>query len=400
MSGVSGPGARECESSGPIAPLDSHSCPVLCLLERDGAGVADGSLRALVLARSIAGALGGGRLTAVMFGPPPAEPDVGGAVVAEVAVGGATELCLVSADGLAGYAPTAWARTLEQLAAERAAAAVVAAATDHGSEVMAHLGALTGLPVAANCVAAAAAGEGRWQLLRHRWAGSLLEEAILEAPCALLTVASDAAPPDEAPADAAPADAAPADAAPADAALADEAPADEAVPGSTPTRAGPGVTAAPELPVVTFTPVLDAADLRVRATESAGQGGGMSLATARVVIGGGRGVGGPEGFAALEELAGLLGGVVGVSRVVTSQGWRPHRQQVGQTGTKISPELYLACGISGAIQHLAGCQSAKHIVAVNTDPDAPIMSRADYAVIGDLNEVIPALVAAIREAAG
>jgi electron transfer flavoprotein alpha subunit len=156
--------------------------------------------------------------------------------------------------------------------------------------------------------------------------------------------------------------------------------------------------AAPGVPVVTFTPLLHEADLRVRATESAEQGGGMSLATAKVVIGGGRGVGGPEGFAALEDLAGLLGGVVGVSRVVTSQGWRPHRQQVGQTGTKISPELYLACGISGAIQHMAGCQSAKHIVAVNTDPDAPIMSRADYAVIGDLNEVIPALVAAIREA--
>jgi electron transfer flavoprotein alpha subunit len=86
--------------------------------------------------------------------------------------------------------------------------------------------------------------------------------------------------------------------------------------------------------------------------------------------------------------------------VVTSQGWRPHRQQVGQTGTRISPELYLACGISGAIQHMAGCLSAKHIVAVNTDSDAPIIAHADYAVIGDLNEVIPALVAALRSRSG
>jgi electron transfer flavoprotein alpha subunit len=86
-----------------------------------------------------------------------------------------------------------------------------------------------------------------------------------------------------------------------------------------------------------------------------------------------------------------------VSRVVTSAGWRPHRQQVGQTGTKISAELYLACGISGAIQHMAGCQGAKHIIAVNTDPDAPIISRAEYAVIGDLSEVVPALVAALRD---
>jgi len=364
---------------------------VLCLLERDGDEVADGSLRALVLARSIAGALSGG-LTAVVFDPLPAGPDASGAVVAELAAGGVTELCVVSAEGLTGYVPLARARALEQLVIARQAAAVVAAATDRGNEVMAHLGALTGLSVAANCVSAAASGEGGWQLLRQRCAGSLLEEAILEAPCALLTVSADAALADPAPAGTAAAETAGAETAGAEAAAGDA-----AALGSTSSRAG---IAAAGLPVVAFTPELDEADLRVRATEAAEQGGGMSLATARVVIGGGRGVGGPEGFAALEELAGLLGGVVGVSRVVTSQGWRPHRQQVGQTGTKISPELYLACGISGAIQHMAGCQSAKHIVAVNTDPDAPIMSRADYAVIGDLNEVIPALVAAIREAVG
>ncbi len=119
-----------------------------------------------------------------------------------------------------------------------------------------------------------------------------------------------------------------------------------------------------------------------------------------MVVGGGRGVGGPEGFAALEELADLLGAAVGVSRVVTSQGWRPHKQQVGQTGTKITPELYLACGISGAIQHMAGCQGAKTIVAINTDAGAPIVAKADYAVIGDLHEVIPALVAALRARQG
>jgi electron transfer flavoprotein alpha subunit len=110
-------------------------------------------------------------------------------------------------------------------------------------------------------------------------------------------------------------------------------------------------------------------------------------------------VGSAEGFAALDELAHLLDGTVGVSRAVTSLGWRPHNQQVGQTGTRISPELYLVSGISGATQHLAGCQSAKHVVAINTDADAPIISRADYAVIGDLNLVIPALVAAIKQRA-
>jgi electron transfer flavoprotein alpha subunit len=134
----------------------------------------------------------------------------------------------------------------------------------------------------------------------------------------------------------------------------------------------------------------------VRAHESATGGGGQSLATARVVVGGGRGVGSAEGFAPLEELAALLGGVVWVSRVVTSEGWRPHTMQVGQTGTKITPDLYLACGISGAIQHFAGCSGAKHIIAINTDPAAPMMTRADYAVVGDLHDVVPALIEALR----
>ncbi len=353
---------------------------VLCLVELDSGEIAVASQRALVVASSLAD---GDSLTAVVFGVGVGVGVGAGAgrdgVAADLARRGASELCVVSSDELGGYAPVAWARALEQLVAERAAVAVVAGATDRGSEVLAHLGALTGLPVAANCVAAASIGDDSWQLVRHRWAGSLLEDAILEAPCALLTVAADAAA-GEAGADPA-------------AVLSDQ----DAAAGSDVAAGAAGVTG---VPVVTFTPALDPADLHVCASLSADQGGGMSLATARVVIGGGRGVGGPDGFAALEELAGLLGGVVGVSRVVTSQGWRPHRQQVGQTGTKIAPELYLACGISGAIQHLAGCQAAKHVVAVNTDPDAPIMSRAEYAVIGDLNEVIPALVAAIKEASG
>ncbi len=128
--------------------------------------------------------------------------------------------------------------------------------------------------------------------------------------------------------------------------------------------------------------------------------GGLSLAEAPVVVSGGRGVGSSEGFGVLEELAGLLGGVVGCSRAVTSAGWRPHTDQVGQTGTKISPELYIPCGISGATQHMAGCKGAKKILAINADPDAAILASADYAVVGDLSEIVPAITAELRKVRG
>jgi electron transfer flavoprotein alpha subunit len=332
---------------------------VLCLVELDGTGAADASLRALTFARDVAGP--GGQLAAVVFGE--AGAPAGEAPAGEtLAAYGVTDAYVTEPAQLAGYAPLAWARVLAGLAGQTGADAVLAAGTDRGSEVMAHLGALTGLPMAANCVSAARSGPGpdgagTWQIVRQRWAGLLLEDAVLESSPALATVATDAVAP---------------------------------VPADAPAA----------LTVHAHQPELADGDLAVRATESATRSGGVSLATARVVVGGGRGVGGPDGFAPLEELAALLGGVVGVSRVVTSEGWRPHKQQVGQTGTKITPELYLACGISGAIQHIAGCASAKHIVAVNSDAAAPILNHAEYAVIGDLHKVIPALVAAIKARGG
>jgi electron transfer flavoprotein alpha subunit len=126
--------------------------------------------------------------------------------------------------------------------------------------------------------------------------------------------------------------------------------------------------------------------------------GVVQLDKARVVVGGGRGVGSAEGFAILEELASLLGGAVGGSRVVTNLGWRPHSDQVGQTGARIAPDIYIACGVSGAIQHWVGCKGAKRILAINTDKDAPLVAKADYAVIGDLHEVVAAIVAELRAA--
>jgi electron transfer flavoprotein alpha subunit len=317
---------------------------VLTLVELDGAEPADASLRALTLAPG----LGDPSVAAVVFADSADVPAAG------LAGYGVTDVYVIEPGSLHGYAPQAWARALAGLATETGATAVLAAGTDRGHEVLAHLGAITGLPMAANCTHVTPDGGQTHRLVRHRWAGLLLEDAVLEAPLALVTVATDSV---------------------------------AAVPTETPA----------DIQLHVHKPELAEGDLVVRAVESPAGAGGASLATARVVVGGGRGVGGPDGFAPLEELAGLLGGVVGVSRVVTSEGWRPHKQQVGQTGTKITPELYLACGISGAIQHIAGCAGAKHIIAINTDPGAPILAHADYAVIGDLHQVVPALAAALRE---
>jgi electron transfer flavoprotein alpha subunit len=236
------------------------------------------------------------------------------------------------------YAPSAWAEAI----AAQDADAIVAAGSDRGNELLAHVAARLDQPFAANVTAV----DGN-TVTRIRWGGSLFEEARLHGSPLILTVAPH-------------------------------------------TQPAAAAVDAEELPVE-----LDGA-VRVLETVSESSGG-VSLRDAKVVVSGGRGVGSSEAFDIIEELAGLLGGAVGCSRVVTSAGWRPHTDQVGQTGTKISADLYVACGISGATQHIAGAKGAKKILAINSDPEAPILASADYAVIGDLHEIVPAISAELRK---
>lgn len=255
------------------------------------------------------------------------------------------------------YAPEAWARSIVQLIESLSPQAVMAPGTERGNELMAHVAALMNLPMAANCVEVRF-GDAHAHVIRLRWGGSLLEEAHLKGQPKLLTVAPFAITATEAP-----------------------------TPAS--------------FTVESFTPSLDDKAYRVKVTgrvEAAGDK--ISLAEARTVVGGGRGVGSAEGFALLEELAELLGGAVGGSRVATNLGWRPHADQIGQTGTRITPDLYIACGISGAIQHMVGCKGAKHILAINVDREAPLVAKADYAIIGNLHEVIPVLIEKIKKVKG
>jgi electron transfer flavoprotein alpha subunit len=321
---------------------------ILTFVEHDGGRPDRSSLEALTFARRLAESSGSGRLTAVLFGQ--------GASDAAATLGafGVSQARVVADERIEAYAPAAWGRTVAQLAAELSPSIVLAAGTDRGHEVLAHAAAMSNAPMAANCLDVRPGADGTCEVTRQRWGGSLLEDARLEGAVRVVTVAEHATQPEE--------------------------------------IASPAAVA-----VVPFGPALEPADLRVRVVARvAPEAGKVSLADARVVVGGGRGVGGSEAFSELEELAGLLHGAVGVSRVVTSAGWRPHSQQVGQTGTRIAPDIYIACGISGAIQHIVGCKAAKSILVINTDREAPIMARASYAVIGDLHAVVPAISAEIR----
>ncbi len=322
---------------------------ILVLVETDGQGVTETSQEALTFARGLAESANIGPLHAVLVGPLP--PSAESTYVSQLGQQGVAVLHHAQDDRLSSYSAAASAASVVDATTATAATAaqvVVASGTPRGNEIMAHVATRLDVRMAANVVAVD--NVSPLTVSRQVMGGAALEDLRFDTSPAVLTVAGHATEP---------------------------------VAAAQPTS--------PE--VVAFAPMLADADLlaRVARSEASEVDDTAALTGARVVVGAGRGVGSAEGFDELLELTTLLGGVLGVSRVVTSLGWRPHHEQVGQTGSRISPDVYIACGISGAIQHWAGIQSAKTILAINTDPDAPMVTKAHYAVIGDLHEVVPAI---------
>ncbi len=274
-------------------------------------------------------------------------------VANELVAYGVSRVHLLQHEGFKDYAPDAWAASIVQLAESESPIALFAPSSERGYEVLARAAARMDMPMVSNCVEIEPGDPCK--ITRTRWGGSLLEEATYTAKIKIFTTAPFMVTPEEAPFEG-------------------------------------------ELAQNPVTPTLSDADFLVRVARVAqSEQEGMSITDAPVVVGGGRGVGSAEGFAILEELAELLGGVVGGSRVATDSGWRSHAFQVGQTGYRISPDIYIACGISGATQHWVGCMGSQKILAINTDREAAMVTKADYAIIGDLHEVVPALSAELKK---
>lgn len=311
---------------------------ILVVVEHDRGTMSPATWEALAAARQL------GDVHALTIG------EAADGLVDQIGAYGATTVHQVHDDLLGDYAPEAWGDVVAQAVRALNPPIVLATGTDRGNEVMAHAAARLDLPMVANVIEFA--GE---ELVRVRWGGSLLERCRLDASIRLMTIAHHAFAAEESP-----------------------------------------VAAVASSLAVAVDQRLGRTIVRDRVERAAG----VTLATALVVVSGGRGVGSAEGFAPLQELAAELGGVVGCSRAVTNNGWRNHTDQVGQTGTRIAPDIYIACGISGAIQHWVGAMASKKILAINIDPEANMVTKADYAVIGDLHQVVPAITAEVRRRRG
>jgi electron transfer flavoprotein alpha subunit len=310
---------------------------ILVLAEHDGESVKKVTLELLTLARRF------GEPAAVWLGPGAA---AGREWLAEY---GAAKVYVADGDGVTDYPVVPAAEVLASLEAQASPAAVLIAATAEGKEVAGRLAVKTGSGVLTDAVDLTPADGGSGPVAEQSiFGGAIVVRSRVRAGVPIVAVRPNAVTPEPSP-------------------------------------------AAAELTPVAVT--LSEAARSARITERVVQERSErpELTEAAIVVSGGRGVGGADNFALIEKLADLLGAAVGASRAATDAGWYPHQFQVGQTGKTVSPQLYVAVGISGAIQHRAGMQTAKTIMVINKDPEAPIFELADFGVVGDLFKVVPQL---------
>jgi electron transfer flavoprotein alpha subunit len=319
---------------------------VLAVTEQRGGTLRKVSREVVTVARRIADALGGGggSVDALVIGP-------AGVDCAALAAAGADRVLAAEDAAFASYAPDGYAATVAAQAQAGGYAAIVMAASAAGRDLAPRVAVRLDVPLVADVTQLTVEG-GKVVATRPVYAGKALQTVTIDATPVLVSIRPNTFTPVE--------------------------------------TARAGTASRVEAAAA-------AARVTVRETKQAAQGA-LDVAEAPIVVSGGRGLKGPEHFGILEDLASAFGNAaVGASRAVVDAGWRPHGEQVGQTGKTVSPSLYIAVGISGAIQHLAGMRTAKVIVAINRDKDAPIFKCADYGIVGDLFEIVPKLAEEIRK---
>ncbi|MGD8368793.1 MAG: electron transfer flavoprotein subunit alpha/FixB family protein [Desulfobacterales bacterium] len=264
---------------------------------------------------------------------------------------GADRILVCDHPDLADYSTEGYCRVLARLIEAENPAAVLVGGTAQGKDLAARLSARLSAPLAMDATAVRVESD-RWIATRPVYGGKVVSEVALEGGLPMIAIRPNAV--------------------------------------SVTETQGKGAVESVEA---------DPGTLRVKTVEKTIETGKIELTEADVVVSGGRGMGGAD-YSVVEALAEALGGAVGASRSAVDEGWRPHADQVGQTGKVVSPNLYVACGISGAIQHLAGMSTSKVIVAVNKDPEAPIFAKADYGVVGDLFEILPLITEEVKKLKG
>jgi electron transfer flavoprotein alpha subunit len=320
---------------------------IVTLAEHNGSALKEISFELLGLAHRVEG---GAEIKTIILGKGVEE------LAETLARRGASEVIYVEGDALASYTSDGYRRALEPVLREESPDLLLIGNTPEGWDVAPPLAARLGVPLASGCSAVALDTDGA-RITRKAFNGKFVHEVVVENVSPVIATVDKGA----------------------------SAPHDNETSGAVrklTTNVGPD-------------------ELRARYVETRkGESSGLDLTDASVIVAAGRGVGAPEKLDVLRELADALGAQIGASRAVTDAGWLPHEHQIGSSGVSVKPKLYIACGISGAIQHIVGMKSSGFIVAINKDADAPIFGVADVGVVADLFEIVPALTKSIKEAKG